>query len=426
MIKRIDLNKYIYVSLIILIIGLPTIKFISYICYFSGIVTNSFTVNHVYVLWLLIPLLLFNYIYGLIKHKFHISTSDVLIYILIILSLLSTINSVNTSTSIWGAYNRNEGFITLMSYYLIFLNAKNLTNKKYLNNLIELFMFVGIFQLFYAFLQVYTQLPFIKHYTIPYLGMGLCSNPNFFGSYMVVLTLLSFVFYLLKGNKSYFVYTLLFYTGICLSGSTGPLIGFILGITFFIIYYRKKIDIKKVIITLSSFVIIFFLVDFTIYVCHNLLFKNVIDNNYSIKKETVETLKIINNKSSSSIDRLGNGRIGLWMSLLPLTKKYWLIGSGLDTIAYICPYVDGLIFDKAHNIYLQILLTNGIFSLITYCLLCLNIFIKGFKFKDNFKIALYIVFIGYSVQAFGNISVIEVAPYFYMILGMLFNDRTIT
>ena len=69
------------------------------------------------------------------------------------------------------------------------------------------------------------------------------------------------------------------------------------------------------------------------------------------------------------------------------------------------------------------LLTNGVFSLIIYCGICFILFIKGFKYKDPFKIALYIGFIGYCIQAFANISVIDVAPYFFIVLGILYSYK---
>ena len=98
-----------------------------------------------------------------------------------------------------------------------------------------------------------------------------------------------------------------------------------------------------------------------------------------------------------------------------------MFGCGLDNLRVVYPQDKGLIYDKAHNIYYQMLITNGVFALITYCLLCLIIFIKGFKFKNSFYIAIFIAFIGYSIQAFGNISVIDVAPYFFIILGLLYS-----
>ena len=81
--------------------------------------------------------------------------------------------------------------------------------------------------------------------------------------------------------------------------------------------------------------------------------------------------------------------------------------------------------DKAHNEYLQKLVTEGIFSFITYMTLLIMIFInsikKLIKEKDNnvILICLVITFIAYSIQAFFNISVICVAPIYYIIMGLL-------
>ena len=44
----------------------------------------------------------------------------------------------------------------------------------------------------------------------------------------------------------------------------------------------------------------------------------------------------------------------------------------------------------------------------------------GPLFLGCFMIALFIAFVGYSIQAFANISVIDVAPIFYIILGLLY------
>ena len=37
--------------------------------------------------------------------------------------------------------------------------------------------------------------------------------------------------------------------------------------------------------------------------------------------------------------------------------------------------------------------------------------------------ALFLAFVGYSVQAFFNISVIEVAPLFWIIIGLLYDRK---
>ena len=76
-------------------------------------------------------------------------------------------------------------------------------------------------------------------------------------------------------------------------------------------------------------------------------------------------------------------------------------------------------FDKAHNEYLQTLVTQGIFSLASYLFIFGYAVYIGIKNSYRFKqIYLVLPVIGYLIQAFFNVSVIEVAPIFYIALGL--------
>ena len=72
----------------------------------------------------------------------------------------------------------------------LILNTKNIKQEKYKKNIIKLFISIGIFQSTYAILQSYTDFSFIRRHSLKYMAMGLCSNPNFFGSYMVMQLLI--------------------------------------------------------------------------------------------------------------------------------------------------------------------------------------------------------------------------------------------
>ena len=93
--------------------------------------------------------------------------------------------------------------------------------------------------------------------------------------------------------------------------------------------------------------------------------------------------------------------------------------------------LNGVIIDKAHNEYLQIAVTTGILSLIAYlvfiwfvCTSLLKKYIKNVKKKrrlDNDNIMIIAVaasLVSYLVQAFGNISIIGVAPLFWGMLAI--------
>lgn len=411
----IKLEKIIYKFIMLLMILIPSFKLISYILYLSGIIENSYDFNHVYVLWFSLPILIILYLVNLIYKK--ITYVDIIIYFLIILAIISTVFAQDVKISIFGELNRNEGLLTLLNYYFLFLNVKNINEKKYKEKIINLFIILGVFQVIYSILQVYTDFNFIKHFSKSHMAMGLCGNPNFLGSYMVMLVLITSTLYLLKNKNIYLILSCLFVLGLYLANSTGPFIGFILALIFLIIFNFKKIKLINLSKLIILFILIFFINDYLV----NKKYTEVSTDyrNYNIKYDIVDTTTNI--KENNKEYNYGSSRFKLWKNLLPIAKEYYLFGSGLDNLRVVYPKDKGLVYDKAHNVYYQILITNGIFALSLYCMLCLIIFIKGFKLKDTFYIALYISFIGYCIQAFGNISVIDVAPYFFVILGLLYS-----
>ena len=409
------LDKLTYRFIILFMIGIPFFKLVSYVLFFNEIIENSYDFNHVYVLWISLPIFAILYIVSLIYKK--ITYVDLILYVLIILAFISTLFAQDKFISMFGEVNRNEGLLTILNYYFVFLNIKNISNKNYKINMVKVFLILGIFQVIYSILQVYTNVDFIKHFSKNYMAMGLCGNPNFFGSYMVLLVLISSSLYLLSNKTKFLILSLIYCLGLLLASSTGPFIGFILGFIFFIILFFKKIKKINLIKILFMFVIVFFANDYVL----NLRYEKIKEDNrrYNIKYEITDTVNSIITKNEEY--NYGSSRIKLWKNLIPIAREYYLFGAGLDNLKVVYPKNIGLIYDKAHNVYYQILITNGIFALASYCLLCLIIFIKGLKFKDNFYIALYIAFVGYSIQAFGNISVIDVAPYFFIILGLLYS-----
>lgn len=423
MINKLTFDKIKIIAISFIMIAIPSIKFLSYVLYLTNVIEDSFLVNQVYVLWAMIPFLLILYIYGLYKKKDKINYIDYIIYFLIILAIISTIFSIEKTVSIYGEYHRNEGLLSILSYYLIFLNAKSIKEEKTKKFFIKIFLILGLFQVLYALIQIYLPFNIVKRYSIIYLAMGLCGNPNFLGSYMAMLVIYTSFMFIKEKNKIYLILTIIYNIGLTLAGSTGPFLSVVLTLIFIMIYLRKKETIKRFIILSLSLLITFVLINYTsIKVCEK-LYNIEINAQYNIVQETkelIEQLFGINNQKIK-LKELGNRRVEIWLNLLPKTKDYWLTGSGLDTIQYIYPQTRDFTVDKAHNVYLQILLTNGLFALLAYLYLLYDAFKKGLKLKDTTSQALYMVFIVYSIQAFLNISVIDVAPYFFLFFGLLYN-----
>ena len=413
MFKKINIEKIIYTIIVLVMILIPLLKLSTYIPAIEKFYITTFEIKRVYVLWGSIIFLLSTYLYLVFSEKVKVRYIDIIIYILIILAFISTNYAIDFDKSFFGERYRYEGLLTILSYYFLILNAKSLKEEKYKKNIIKLFIAMGIFQSIYALLQSYTELSFIRRHSISYMGMGLCSNPNFFGSYMVMQVLLIGYMYLYEPKKRYLIIYVLFGITLYIAESTGPVLSVLVAIIFSIFIMPKKIKsiIKLLIILILSFVLA------------NLSLKYVQNNNF--EQELLENYDItseISTITEKSKEEIGNGRLILWENSLPLVKEYWLTGCGLDNFKDVYPYHGKVTYDKAHNVYLQIAITNGVPAIITFLTLLFIAFIKGIKHKNSFLTPLYMAFIGYSIQAFFNISVIDVAPYYYIILGLIFSE----
>lgn len=409
--NKISIEKIIYIVILLVMILIPLLKLSTYIPDIARLYTKYFEIKRVYVLWISIFFLLITYIYLLLSKKEKIGIIDIIIYILTVLAFISTKYAIDFEKSFFGEMYRNEGLLTIISYYLLILNGKSIKKEKYKKNIIKVFIFIGIFQSIYALLQSYTYLPFIRRHIIKYMAMGLCSNPNFFGSYMVMQVLIIGYMYIYNPKKRYLIIYILFGITLYLAESTGPALSAVLTLIFSLFIIPKKW--KKI----MKLIIILFLS----YVFANLSLRYVQTHKYKvIMLDDYEIAKEISKVTTKNTEEIGNGRIMLWKNSLPLVKKYWLVGCGLDNFKDAYPnWGKSVKYDKAHNVYLQITITNGIPALTIFLVLLFLVFLKGIKYKDSLFTPMYMAFIGYSIQAFLNISVIDVAPYYYIIIGIL-------
>lgn len=410
------LNKAIMTNSIILIIGFPLLKVIFYILNATKIfIETKYTLYQSIFLWCLLPVSIIIYILGIIIKKNKLTFIDYFMWGLIGFAFISTHFAEIKYISIYGAEYRHEGLLTLLSYYFMFLNVKNLSNEEYKRKIIDIFLTVGLLESIYSIMQVYTEFSFIKQYTKSYMAMGLCGNPNFLGSYIIMHLLIAFSLCLTTNDFKYKILTVIFFITLCLANSTGPFLAFIISVIFFFIIFRKKIKLKDSVVLSLILICTFFVVDFSNKFVQKYLFKKEVESSYNIMAEIKDT--VTNQKNETMI---GNGRLMLWKNSLPLVKRYWLVGAGLDNFGEVYPYhTQYAYYDKAHNIYIQMAVTNGVIPLVLYLLICLYNFIKGIKLKNTFYIAIFMAFIGYSIQGFSNINIVAVTTCFYIIFGLL-------
>lgn len=418
--KKISLDKIIYILVIVVMIGLPFLKFITYIPFISNIAPYFIARIRVYFFWISIAFLLVCYLYSVFSGERKVGYIDYLFYFLILSLFISTTFAIDFRKSFLGADTRYEGLLTLVNYYLLALNCKNIIDKKYKKNIIKCFIFIGIFQSLYSILQALTPFTFWnrKFSGGAHMAMGLCSNPNFFGAYMAMQLSIITIYYIKTGEWKYLGVYCLFSCALYLASSSGPVLGYILSFVLFSIVFRKSF--KRILTLVLSFLIVCYSTDMCIKFVHEDLLNNKLSDRYVISSDFVETVEKIEN---DNIDGIGSGRIRVWKNSLPLMKEYWLTGCGLDNFGEVFPQTGNKYFDKAHNGYIQIGVTNGIFPLIVYMFICLIVFLKGFKLKNIYSNSLFMAFVSYCILIFANISAIDVAPYFFIILGLLLSDE---
>lgn len=244
---------------------------------------------------------------------------------------------------------------------------------------------------------------------------GFTTNPNFFGTYMLICAAFALGLYIdekkIIKSMIYLVFLGLFVIGLLISNTASTVVGFGAAVIIALIYCIKNKYIKKIIFL----VLIVVGTTFAVYKTgKTILIKDMV----KVGKQSTEIAK------GNVKESYGTNRIYIWKNTLKIVPQNLIHGVGIDNFYYAfngkaLVTKDGkTYFDKVHNEYLQILITEGIFCLIAYLALYLVIGLRGIKnsFKNK-EIYIFIPVVGYLVQAFFNISVIEVAPIFFVALG---------
>ena len=122
--KKFNMEMLVLACTMLILIGIPLVLFFNYTFQCLGLYKLCL-INRANILWFGAPILFIIYLLDIIFNKKKITPIDILIYGLIILASLSTLCSVDSGISLYGAYTRNEGLLSLLAYYLIFLNMKN-------------------------------------------------------------------------------------------------------------------------------------------------------------------------------------------------------------------------------------------------------------------------------------------------------------
>ena len=428
------MKKYLKKILYILTISSLTIpmftKYLGFILNKIGFIYDTNFVNYGRIFCYIFIPLIFIYLYDLLKIRKKIDLLDFLFFLFLIISILCIIFSKDYNIALYGCWGRFHGFFAILCFNLLLNNWKNYGEKIDYKILIKIIIGIGIFNAIYSLMQMYTNFSFVErggHIS----AFGLCGNPNFFGSLIVTELGIVTTCYLLNKKRNYSILLIiLFFISLYNSQSTGPFFTYIIYLIIIFIYLLKvkMLNLKKYIILIITVIITYILV-YNINVLNARHYNEKMFNEYSSK-----SLK-------STANTGGNYRLEIWKNTFSVIKKNWLIGVGYENLylnypgnklnrGYVLiPTTNGLvdeelkredyITDNAHNVYLHTFVETGIFGIISYLLLCFATFIRAIKSKKKEVIILLGGFVTYSIQAFSNISVITVAPIYYVIIGLI-------
>lgn len=364
-------------------------------------------------------------LYLILKHKYKMKKLDALFLLAIFLGIISTIFAYDMNVSIFGYDTRREGLLQIIYYISLIILSSHIEKEKHKKLLIYSILLTGIFQVVYGFIQL------IDPNTVYYIAgkaidaaKGTISNPNFYGTYMILCLLYVVGLYIDENKKTkqllYYLLIIVFVIGLLLSNALSSILGFILVLTALVIYLIIKKKYHKTGLLILSFIIPLFI--FT-----------ELDLTYAVKDLLQTKDEIVEITQGNLDDSFGTDRMYLWKNTIKIVPENLWNGVGIDNFPYAfdgkslpVTYSDEVIYDKAHNEYLQILVTQGIFALICWLLIYLLIVNEGliYFFKEN-KTYLLLPVLGYLIQAFFNISVIEVAPIFYIALGLCINRKNV-
>ena len=207
------------------------------------------------------------------------------------------------------------------------------------------------------------------------------TNPNPFGTYLLILFLFSWGIAVNVNRKIYYGISSIFLVALLLSGSRGGYISTLIALPFIFIGCNKKELIVNIIKTIILFFIALFITRIIIYIAP------AVQDKIGITPNMVDILLRKDSLIGSSLV----GRLEFWKVAWKLIKSKPINGYGLGTFfsAYYIEYGGNQWYSRfVHNHYLQIMAETGIMGIILFLSFLFSnfkIIYKKIKSKDYSK-----------------------------------------
>lgn len=375
--------------------------------------------------------------------KFKLYAADVFFFTLMFFMLLSMFCSVNFGVFAGGSKFYCERPEIFLCYFCLFFAGSMIENPDLRRRALYAYIVVALIEGIVAYFQTHDMYIldclFSANKTSYSASWGTLQNTNFYGSLSVVLTAATSGFFIFSSRlgKSkicnskivkwivYALSMLVFYTLLACAARLAwvGMIGVILTYVISLIMMRKssiaKEDLKKITI---NFGIV--LAGYVVIILYSTFGQSYVADR--IEATTQDTVSAI------GTDEFGDGRGAIWRAALSSVPRHPLTGIGLDNLAQCFREMPGwqegdYVQDKGHCEYIHLLATQGIPAFINYMTLLIFATVNSVKAilkeEDEAKRSLLWIFItifaGYASQAVFSSSIMNVAPYFWFILGIL-------
>jgi len=352
--------------------------------------------------------------------------SDLFLVLSIVFSVISIIFTKSLLITFTGSMEYfSEDPFQVLGYFVIFFMAGHVTSYENRRKLIVTLLIVAVFHNIPAIIQHMDLWPFKVLAEEPFNpSSGLTQHFNFYGAIAILFTGLTGMIFLMKNTPKYYLWyiaALVCFSTAMFSGSRLTWVGLAASFGFVLVaelYQKIKgvqslISVKRYIVLIASFAVICVLL---------VMFDNVITSQVN------ETAK----EFGGNVADMGTGRMNMWMVGLECVKDYPLTGVGFDNFIYCYKahpeYVNGWYGHKAHNEYLQMFVTQGVLSGINYLAFCVYTVVFALKRlvtvdEDSKQRAisymLVVMIVGYFCQSLFNNSATNVAPYKWMVMGLI-------
>ena len=237
------------------------------------------------------------------------------------------------------------------------------------------------------------------------LSFGTMPHPDFLGTYTAFI-LPAAIFLYLRSKKLYdLLFPALIAAGQIVSLCRGTWIASLIGLLVVVCYVWSRPGLRKNLFVLMGALTVVTLA--LMAVKQELLLSRI----FSLK----------GNLGINLSDAAGSYRMYIWRGAFHLFLLYWPFGIGPDHLMYarlITPAHE--LADKAHDIYLEMGLTMGAFTLLSY-LAFLGIILR--KWKTEIGFVLFTMITVYLIQGVANIDIVAIMPLFWIVLGLAISEQ---